>query len=167
MKSLSLVVAMSINNVIGRDGVLPWNLPSDLRHFRRITSGKTVIMGRKTWNSLHTKPLPHRNNIVITRNKDFLAEGGMVAYSLDMALGLASDSVEVMVIGGQEIYQLAIPRANRIYLTTIQDSYDGDAYFPNLNPSEWEEVGREDHPADGGFPSYSFLTLERFIGTPN
>jgi dihydrofolate reductase len=129
---VSLIAAVAANGVIGRDGDLPWRIPEDLRHFKAVTLGKPVIMGRKTWQSLG-RPLPGRRNIVVTRDAGFAAEGAETVASLDAALALVADVAEAMVIGGGEIYAQALPRADRLYL----------------------------HPAEGDRPAYSFVTLER------
>jgi dihydrofolate reductase len=160
---VSLVVAMAANRVIGRDGTLPWSLPADLKNFKRVTLNKAIIMGRKTWESLPARPLPDRHNIILTRRVDFRANGGTVVRGLDEAFDHALGSDEVMVIGGEEIYRLALPRADRIYLTEVLGSFEGDARFPDLGPADWREVSREDHEAVGEHPAYSFLVLERVL----
>jgi dihydrofolate reductase len=158
---VSLVVAMAANRVIGRRGALPWRLPADLKHFKQVTLRKSVVMGRKTWESLHVQPLPDRNNIVLTRNVEFQADGTTVVHGLDAAFDHALATDEVIVIGGEEIYRLALPRADRIYLTEVRGSFEGDAKFPDLDPAEWREVSREEHAAVGEFPAHSFLELAR------
>lgn len=158
---VSLVVAMAANRVIGRDGKLPWRLPADLKNFKRVTLNKAVIMGRKTWESLPNRPLPDRHNIIVTRRADFQASGGTVVNGLDQAFDHALETDEVMVIGGEEIYRLALPQADRIYLTEVRGDFEGDAKFPDLDPDEWCEATREDHAAVGKFPAHSFLVLER------
>ena len=160
---VSLVVAMAANRVIGRDGTLPWRLPADLKNFKRVTLNKAIVMGRKTWESLPARPLPDRHNIILTRRVDFRANGGTVVRGLDEAFDLALGSDEVMVIGGEEIYRLALPRADRIYLTEVLGSFDGDARFPDLDPAEWREISREDHEAVGEHPAHSFVVLERVL----
>ncbi len=152
---------MAANRVIGLDGALPWRLPADLRQFKRVTLGKPVVMGRKTWESLHVRPLPGRKNIVLTRSASFKADGSLVAHSLDEALDAAAAVDEVMVIGGEQIYRLALERANRIYLTEVHKSFAGDAQFPEFDSAEWREVSRENHGAETGTPPYSFVVLER------
>lgn len=151
---------MAENGVIGRDNRLPWRLPDDMRHFRTLTLGQTVIMGRKTFESLDG-PLSGRRNIVLSRNPDYRPAGVTVASSLDEALGLCSDK-EVFVVGGSQIYECAIPRADRIYLTLIHETIDGDVHFPPIDPHEWELVERVDHPKDDEHAhSFSFLTYLR------
>jgi len=164
---LSLVWAMAQNRVIGRNNNLPWYLPEDLKYFKRITMGKPIIMGRKTFDSIG-KPLPGRANIVITRNPDFGVEGVKVVNSLDAAITLCKsigeiDGVdEAMVIGGAEIYKLALPSADRLYLTEVHSEVEGDAYFPEFDRSEWKVTAREDFEASDPNPyNYSFLVLDK------
>ena len=142
MTTLSLIAAMARHRVIGVDNRLPWHVPEDLQHFKRITLGKPIIMGRRTWVSLG-RPLPGRHNIVLTRQSEWVAEGATVVTSLDAALIAATDAEEVFVIGGAELYQLALPRAQRIYLTEIELDVVGDAYFPPLDTAQWQ-VARSD-----------------------
>lgn len=144
---LSLIVATSENNVIGNKGKIPWKLPTDLKHFRTTTEGHPIIMGRKTYESIG-HPLPRRRNIVITRQKDFQAEGCDVVTSLEDALKLCEGEEEVFVIGGGEIYRQSLAITNRVYLTRVHAKVEGDAFFPELPPSEWREVSVERHEAD-------------------
>jgi dihydrofolate reductase len=139
---ISLVYAQSKNGIIGADGGLPWHIPSDLKRFKETTLGKPIIMGRKTWESLPRKPLPGRQNIVITRQKNWSAEGADVASSVAEALKLAGNVPEVCVIGGGEIYHAFMGIAERIYLTEVDVMVEGDTVAPPLNPSEWWEVSR-------------------------
>ena len=145
--TVSLVVAAAKNNVIGRDGELPWHLPDDLRHFKRLTTGKPIIMGRRTFESIG-RPLPDRHNIVMTRDPDYAAAGCDVVTSVSDALKLAGDDTEVMVIGGGQVYRDFLPRADRIYLTRVQAEIDGDTYFPEIDASDWQLVSSEHHDAD-------------------
>ena len=145
--TVSLVVAASKNNVIGRDGELPWHLPEDLRHFRRITTGKPVIMGRKTFESIG-RPLPDRHNIVMTRDPDYAAEGCDVVESVAEALDVAGDADEVMVIGGGQVYRDFLPRADRIYMTRVQAEVQGDTRFPRIEGNARRLVSAELHAAD-------------------
>lgn len=157
---IALVVAMSRNRVIGRDNALPWHAPEDLRHFKRLTTGKAVIMGRKTYESIG-KPLPNRLNIVITRDRAFHAGGVVNAYGIDEALRLAEESMlgpEAMVIGGAQIFELVLPVADRIYLTELDIEVEGDTFLPPLDPGQWREAERIRH---GGPPPMSFVTLDR------
>jgi dihydrofolate reductase len=157
MTMISMVYAHSKNGVIGDGGKLPWHIPSDLRRFKETTLGKPIIMGRKTWDSLPRKPLPGRQNIVITRQKEWTAEGADIAANVDAALRLAGDVPEVCVIGGGEIYQLFLPLADRIYLTEVDAVVQGDTDGPVLNPAEWLEVSRSE-PLQGEKDSAAFLT---------
>jgi dihydrofolate reductase len=158
---VSIIVATDDRGGIGRDGQLPWRLPDDLQRFKRITMGKPVVMGRRTWESIG-RPLPGRRNIVISGRPGFAAPGATVAGSLDEALRAAGDVPEVCVIGGAEIYRLALPLAQEIHLTRVHALVDADAFFPALDPAEWEEIGRDDHAADErhAYP-YSFVRLVR------
>ena len=164
---LALIWAMSRNRVIGRNNALPWHLSEDLRYFKRVTMGKPIIMGRKTWESIG-RPLPGRTNIVITRDQSFQAAGARVVHSLDDALRLAEHigviegAEEAIVIGGAEIYALALPKAERLYLTQVHAEVQGDAWFPEFDVSQWQELAREDFNAEGPNPyPYSFIVLER------
>jgi len=161
---ISYVVAVARNGVIGREGGLPWHISTDLKRFKEITMGKPVVMGRKTWDSLPRKPLPGRRNIVITRQADYRVTDPEVAVVADLsaALAAAGDVSEVVVIGGAEIYALAMPRADRIELTRVRASVEGDTFLPSIPSSEWIEAAREDLPADerNDYPM-SFVTLHR------
>jgi len=153
-------VAIAENNAIGKNNELLWSLPKDMKHFKEITSGHTIIMGRKTFDSMG-KPLPNRRNIVITRKKDLNIPGAEVVNSLDQALTLCNNEQEVYVIGGAEIYNEALPKTDRIYLTRVHKSFEADAFFPELNPEEWVETAREEHlPDEKNQIAFTFLTLE-------
>ena len=157
---ISVVVAIAANNAIGKDNQLLWRLPNDLKHFKEITSGHTIIMGRKTYDSVG-KPLPNRRNIIITR-QNIIIEGCEVVNSLDAALALCDDEPEVFIVGGAEIYKQAMNATDRIYLTIVHQNFDGDTYFPEIKKDEWKETDREDHQTDEKHQfSYSFITLER------
>ena len=157
---ITAVVAISENHVIGKDNKLLWYLPNDLKHFKEITSGHTIIMGRKTYASVG-KPLPRRRNIVITRQA-ITIEGCEVVNSIEAALALCKDEQEVFIVGGAEIYRQSLHLTNRIYLTTIHKQFEGDSFFPEINKQEWKEVFREDFQPDEKNPlPYSFTTLER------
>ncbi len=145
--TLSLVVAASSNNVIGSDGGLPWHLPDDLRHFKRLTTGKPVIMGRRTFESIG-RPLPDRRNIVMTRQTDYAAHGCEVVSSVSEALELVHGVDEVMIIGGGQVYRDFLPHADRIYLTRVQADVGGDTYFPGIDENGWHRVMSEHHAAD-------------------
>jgi dihydrofolate reductase len=152
---ITFYLARATNGVIGRDGQLPWRLPADLKHFKALTMGKPMIMGRKTFESFPS-PLPGRRHIVLTRG-DWTADGAEVAHSVDAALALAGD--DVAVIGGAEIFALLLPRADRIELTEVHAEPEGDVIVPAF--AGWSEIAREDHPAEGERPAYSFVTLSR------
>lgn len=143
---LSLVAALADNGVIGRDNALPWRLPADLAHFKRLTLDKTILMGRKTWESLPGL-LPRRRHLVLTRNPGFRAEGCEVVGSLDEAIAAAGEP-DLMVIGGASLYAQAMPLASRLYLTLVHAQIAGDTYFPTWDPACWSEVDRVERPAD-------------------
>lgn len=164
----ALIVAMAQNRVIGRNNALPWHLPGDLRYFRQTTMGKPVIMGRKTWDSIG-RPLPGRMNLVVTRNTEWpVPQGASKAESLGTALVKAEAQAEldgmdeVMVIGGGQIYADALPWIDRMYVTLVHAEVEGDAFFPEVNWDEWEEIGREDFSASDDNPyDYSFIVYQR------
>lgn len=157
-----LVVAKSENNVIGVDGDLPWKISADLKHFKAVTMGHPIIMGRKTWDSIG-RPLPGRRNIVITRRDDLMIEGVDVVKSIDAALDLcrADSAAKAMIVGGGQIYADIIDQADVIELTEVHTEIEGDTVFPVINPDEWIETARETIAADGETPSYSFVTLTK------
>ncbi|MEP7174179.1 MAG: dihydrofolate reductase [Aestuariivirga sp.] len=146
MSRISFVVAVSRNGVIGRNGGLPWHISTDLKRFKAITMGKPLIMGRKTWESLPKKPLPGRPNIVITRQKNYRAEGASVVSDVPAALAAAGQVEEICVIGGGEIFDMLLPQTERIYLTEVDLEVDGDTFFPPIDPAQWTETAREIHP---------------------
>ena len=161
MVIISLIAAMGKGRVIGIENRLPWRLPADMKHFRALTLGKAVLMGRKTFDSIG-KPLAGRINIVVTQDRQFRADGVRVAHSIEEALTLAGDQEEIMVIGGASFYAQLLPRAQRLYLTEIHQDFLGDAFFPAWQADEWRETARVDHAPDGDNPyPYSFVTLER------
>jgi dihydrofolate reductase len=161
MMRMALIVAVSENGVIGRGGTLPWRIPEDMRWFKEKTLGKPCIMGRKTWESFPKRPLPGRPNIVITRDRSFAADGATVVHSFDEAVRAAErvkgDGQEIMVLGGAEIYRDALPRADRIYLTRVHTTVDGDTYLPNLDPAMWHEVSAV--PARDAAPHRATFTI--------
>ena len=158
---ISLIAAMAEDRVIGIDNRLPWRLPADLQHFRRLTLGKPVLMGRKTFDSIG-KPLAGRRNIVVTQDRGFRADGIEVVHSVDAALAAAADAPELMVIGGASFSAQLLPRADRLYLTEIHHRFAGDAYFPAFDARAWRETSRSDHAADAANPyPFSFVVLER------
>lgn len=160
---VALIVAQSLNRVIGVDNTLPWHLPEDLKYFKSVTMGKPIIMGRKTFDSIG-RPLPGRTNVVVTRNAEWCADGVKVAASLEEAVALAGeeDPAEIMVIGGAQIYEQALPLTQRVYLTQVYAEIEGDAFFPVLPEREWRQVKRQE-PELANDPNYAFLTLERAI----
>ena len=157
---LHLILARSRNGVIGKDGKMPWHLPEDLANFKKITLGKPVIMGRKTWDSLPAefRPLPQRLNIVITRQKDWQGEGAKTAHSLFEAMGMCPLDGNAWVMGGAEIYKLAMPLAVSAVVTEIDADFEGDTMAPTFAGS-WKEVSRESHTAASGL-NYSFVTYK-------
>lgn len=159
---ISMIAAMTKDRVIGINNSLPWKLPGDMQWFRQQTMGKPIIMGRKTFESFGAKPLPGRQNIIITHDPDYQAEGCDVAHSIDDALALASTAEEVMVIGGASFYEQMLPRAQRLYLTYVDAEVEGDAWFPEFSLNEWKEIERIDNPADEkNSCGYHFVIYER------
>lgn len=159
---VSLLAAVADNGTIGRDSRLPWHLPDDLRRFKSLTLGKPILMGRRTFESIG-KPLPGRTNLVLTRSREWARPGAAVVHSLGEALERAGEVPEVVVVGGAEIYRLALPRAQRIYLTRVHARIEGDTVFPALDEREWREAAREEHPADERHAyAMSFCVLERW-----
>jgi dihydrofolate reductase len=164
---VALIAAFAQNLVVGINNSLPWHLPEDLKYFKRTTSGKAIIMGRKTYESIG-RPLPNRTNIVVTRNPDFKAEGVVTVMSLEAGIkhaesvNLINGIDEVMIIGGAAIYQASLPMADRLYLTHVHANVEGDAYFPTVDFDQWKEVGREDFKKDESNPyDYSFSIYDR------
>jgi len=140
---IALIAAMSENGVIGSNNALPWHLPEELKYFREITRGKPVIMGRKTFESMSSKPLPNRLNIILTHTLHFTATDCRVVHSVDAALKAAGDCEEIMIMGGAEIYKAFLPFASRIYLTVVHQNYRGDTYFPAVDWQEWKTISEE------------------------
>ncbi len=157
---ISLIAAMARNRVIGHRGRMPWHLPEDLRRFRRITWGKPILMGRKTYEAIG-RPLPGRHNIVVSRSRGFQAPGCTVVASLAAGIAAAGEG-ELMVIGGAQLYESLLPQAECLYLTVIEAEFPGDTFFPVWDPAEWREVKRESRPPRADFPHpYRFLVFER------
>ncbi len=158
---ISIIVAMDKKGVIGLEGSLPWRLSADLKHFKKVTMGKPLIMGRKTHESVG-RPLPGRKNIILSRSKEFKAEGCVVVHLLDDAFQVAGDVEEVMIMGGSGVYNKSLASAHRLYLTEVHADVKGDVYFPEFDKGEWIEVEREAHLTDeqNDF-DYSFVVLER------
>jgi dihydrofolate reductase len=160
---LTAVFAASDNDVIGRDNALPWHLPADFAHFRRVTMGKPILMGRRTHESIG-RPLPGRRNLVLSRG-DFLAPGVETVHSIEEALALVAGEPELANIGGAEVLRLALPRTGRIYLTRVHATMEGDTFLPQLPATEWREVAREERAADErNAYAMSFITLDRVAG---
>lgn len=160
---ISLVVASASNNAIGKDNKMPWHLPNDMRHFKNITWGMPVIMGRKTFESLG-KPLAGRKNIVVTQQPSWKAEGAIAVKNLDDAMFVAkqTDAKEIMVIGGGEIYKQFFPKADRIYLTRVETEPEADTFFPAIDPAQWRLVNKKDYEADEkNSYKYSFQQWDR------
>jgi len=168
LPQIALVVARAKNGVIGRDGGLPWRLRSDLQRFKAVTMGKPCIMGRRTWDSLPLKPLPGRLNLVLTRDGSFEAKGAVVVNTWPEALAMAREQAvedgvdEVCVIGGTALFELTLPKANRLYLTEVEAEPDGDARFPAFDEAGWTEVSRERvEPGEKDDHAFVFRVLER------
>jgi dihydrofolate reductase len=155
-KTITLIAAMARNRAIGLDGRMPWHLPAELQHFKRFTLGKPIVMGRKTWESLG-RPLPGRQNIVVTRQAAYRAEGVDVVNALEQAIEIA-DGQEVMLIGGGELYRQALPLATRMILTRVDCEPKADTWFPEWNPAEWR--AREEHYASDDRNAFAFAIIE-------
>jgi len=161
MSRISLLVAMARNRVIGANGAIPWHLPDELKLFKKLTMGHHMIMGRKTWESIG-KPLPGRTSVVVTRQKGYVAPGAIVAHSLDAAIAAAGGDGEIFVIGGSEIFAAALPRAGRLYLTTVDATPEGDTYMPEFHPGEWRLASSHSHETDDRHPyAYRHAVYER------
>lgn len=160
--TLSIIVAVAQNGIIGNNGQMPWHIGEDLKRFKRITMGHPVVMGRKTFESLGGKPLPGRTNVVVSRNPAFaVPEGVVLAGSLDEAIArFDHGDDEVFIIGGGEIYRQAMPRADKLYLTRIEASPEGDTHFPKIGEKEWRMVGCEKHPAETNDPTPAFEFID-------
>ncbi len=159
---LTSIAAVAQNGTIGHDNELIWHLPDDLKHFKKLTKGHTIIMGRKTWESIGAKPLPQRRHVIITRNFDYEAEGAEVVCTIDEALELAKTDDKVFIVGGGEIYKLAMPYINRMELTIVHHDFAGDTSFPEFDENQWEEVSAVRHEADErhAYP-FTFVSLSR------
>ncbi len=158
---ISIIAAASTNNAIGVQGRLPWKLSDDLKRFKKLTMGKPIIMGRSTWESID-QPLSGRQNIILTRQADFVAHGCDVVASVEDALEIAGDAEEIMIIGGGQIYDLFLPMANRLHITRVHAEIDGDVFFPEIDVRVWQLVSSEEHEADvlNQFP-FAFMSYER------
>lgn len=158
---LSIITAMDNNRLIGKDNALPWKVPADLQFFKKVTMFKPIIMGRKTFESIG-RPLPGRRNIIITRDQEFTAEGCELVYSPAMAIEAVQDVEEAMIIGGANIYQQFLEKADRLYLTKVLGEFEGDAWFPEIDFSQWGLTEKQDHKADEKNEcDYSFQTFDR------
>jgi dihydrofolate reductase len=158
---ICLIAALAANGVIGRNNALPWHLPADLARFKALTMGHPVVMGRKTYESLG-RPLPGRQNLVITRKRDYRAPGCEVVHSLDEAIAACRGAQEIFIIGGAELYSESLPRARRLEFTEIRAEFEGDTRFPEFSPGEWRETAREIHSDEAGIPfRYDFVRYER------
>ena len=157
-----MIAAMTDDRVIGIENTLPWKLPNDMKWFRQNTLGKPIVMGRKTFESFGAKPLPGRTNIIITRDQSYQAEDSVVVYSIDEALKAAGDVDEVMIIGGASFYEQMLPKADRLYLTFVHAEIEGDAWFPEFDLNDWNEVESIEHDKDEkNVYSHRFVVLDR------
>ena len=156
----SIIVATAHHGVIGKDNNLPWHLPADLKYFKAVTMGKPIVMGRKTFESIG-RPLPGRRNIVLTRDREWRADGVTVIHDINDLEQSVGEADEVMIIGGAQIYEATLNKAKRLYVTEVDCDVDGDAYFPAIEPSVWHEVSREAHEAEAEQPAYSFVVYDR------
>ena len=154
--NISLIAAMDKNNIIGQENDMPWHLPDDLKFFKKNTQNKTVIMGRKTFESIGSRPLPNRRNIVISRNDTFDTNGADLYHSIEQAIQSCQQTEEVMIIGGGQLYKIMLPYANKLYITHVNAELTGDTYFPNWSKNEWQEITNEPHPIDEKH-NYSFI----------
>lgn len=162
MKKISIIVAIAENNAIGKDNKLLWHISNDLKRFRRITTGHTVIMGKRTFESLPGGPLPDRRNIVISDDKNDKFDGCIMAYSIDDALNKCDDRKENFIIGGGTIYSQFLKYTTKLYITRVHKSFDADTYFPEVNYDNWIEIEKDDYPPDeNNIFSYSFITYKR------
>ncbi|MDF1588242.1 MAG: type 3 dihydrofolate reductase [Gammaproteobacteria bacterium] len=159
---IAIIVAMDQQSLIGKNNDLPWKLSADLQNFRRVTMGKPIIMGRNTHESIG-RPLPGRTNIIVTKNKDYAVDGCIVVHTIEDALKACGDAEEAMIMGGASLYQQFLPLADRLYLTQVHANLEeGDTWFPDWQKSDWQQLNREDHPADdkNEFP-FSFIIYDR------
>ena len=158
---LAIIVATDQRGLIGKENDLPWKLSADLQYFRRVTMGKPLIMGRNTHESIG-RPLPGRQNIIVTKNQDYKVDGCTVVHSTKEAFQACGNAEEVMVMGGASLYEQLLPEADKLYLTLVDASLEGDTWFPDWNKADWREISREDHLADdkNDYP-YSFIVYER------
>ena len=159
--TLSIITAMASNRTIGIDNTLPWRCPADLKHFKALTMGHHMIMGRKTFDSIG-KPLPGRTTVVVTRNRNLQIEGCIVAHSLQEAIAACSGDAEIFIVGGAELYTQALPLTDMLYITEIRQEAEGDAHFPEFDMNAWQEIAREPHSQQEPQPlEYHFVTYRR------
>ena len=161
---LSAIAAVAQNGIIGKDNDLIWHLPDDLKHFKNLTKGHTIIMGRKTWESIGSKPLPKRRHIIITRNANYFASGAEVVTSVEAAIALAENDDQPFIVGGAEIYKLAMPFVKRLELTYVHHDFEGDTFFPEFDKNEWETTSEVRHEADEKHQwPFTFVRLDRNV----
>jgi dihydrofolate reductase len=160
---LSMISALAENRVIGNKNALPWHMPADFKHFKEATLNKTIVMGLNTFKSIGDKPLPHRKNIILNNDQDYIPpEACFVAHSIEELMEMVKDEEEVMICGGASVYKQFLPLSQKLYLTYIHHDFEGDTYFPEVDLAGWNEVSREDFKADEkNAYDYSFVTLER------
>lgn len=156
MNNLSIIVAVATNRIIGNKNTLPWHLPEDLKRFRALTTGHHIIMGRKTYESLN-RLLPDRTTVIVTRNPDYRVAGALIANSLQQAIQLCGEDEEVFLIGGAELYRDGLKLASKLYMTEIDAAFEGDAFFPEFDQTEWQEASREQHTSAQGL-NFSYVT---------
>jgi len=158
---LSIIVAMASNRTIGINNTLPWRIPEDLKHFKALTMGHHMIMGRKTFDSIG-KPLPGRTTVVVTRNREWKIDGCIIAHSLEEALAACSGDEEIFIVGGAELYAQALPLVNKLYITEIKQDVEGDAHFPEFNCADWQKISHEKRRQETPQPlEYHFVTYRR------
>ncbi len=166
MPHLSIIVAIARNGVIGYHNTLPWHLPEDLKRFRALTTGHHIIVGRKTYESLN-RLLPDRTTVIVTRNPDYKVAGALIANSLQQAIKLCGNDKEVFLIGGAELYRDGLKLADKLYITEIDAAFEGDAFFPGFDKTEWRETSREQHTAGGNGEmqslNFSYVTYQRYL----
>jgi dihydrofolate reductase len=160
MKNLSLIVAVANHNVIGVNNTLPWHLPEDLKRFKALTTGHHIIMGRKTYESLG-RLLPNRTTVIVTRNKTYAVAGALVANSLEAALALCVQDNEPFLIGGEQLYQLGLPLANKLYITHVDITVEGDAFFPDINQADWELIKEDKLVSQTGITYADLIYIKR------
>ena len=161
---LSAIAAVAQNGIIGKDNDLIWHLPDDLKHFKNLTKGHTIIMGRKTWESIGSKPLPKRRHIIITRNANYFASGAEVVTSVEAAIALIENDEQPFIVGGAEIYKLAMPFVKRLELTYVHHDFEGDTYFPEFDKNEWETTSETRHETDEKHQwPFTFVRLDRNV----